>query len=175
VIIPTSPLVRKGARASPFPPGRAESVGGGRERVTTHSHGEVMAIDSTNSQAVDLSPPYFEIQDHVQGDRHTLILTGELDIAHASQVEAMIKHLCDSEVPGIALDLTGLTFIDSTGIRAIVTAQKLCRERGHEFAIVPGTAAVQRAFEATGLLGTLPFRETPHGGVTRLTAPSSSS
>jgi anti-sigma B factor antagonist len=130
--------------------------------------GEVMASTSADSQELDLSPPHFEIQDHVHGSRHTLILTGELDIAYASQVEAMITHLCASDVPGIALDLTGLTFIDSTGIRAIVTAQKLCQERGHEFAIVPGNAAVQRAFEATGLLGALPFRETQQGGVTRL-------
>jgi anti-sigma B factor antagonist len=127
-----------------------------------------MASTKANSQEVDLSPPHFEIQDHVQGDRHTLILTGELDIAYAAQVEAMIKNLCTSDVPGIALDLTGLTFIDSTGIRAIVAAQKLCQERAHEFAIVPGNATVQRAFEATGLLGALPFRETEQGGVTRL-------
>lgn len=127
-----------------------------------------MASTEANSQEVDLAPPHFEIQDHVRGDRHTLILTGELDIAYAAQVEAMIKHLCGSDVPGIALDLTGLTFIDSTGIRAVVAAQKLCQERAHEFAIVPGNAAVQRAFEATGLLGALPFRETEQGGVTRL-------
>jgi anti-sigma B factor antagonist len=127
-----------------------------------------MASTGANSQEVDFSPPHFEIQDHVHGDRHTLILTGELDIAYAAQVEAMIKHLCASDVPGIALDLTGLTFIDSTGIRAVVAAQKLCQERAHEFAIVPGNAAVQRAFEATGLLGALPFRETEQGGVTRL-------
>jgi anti-sigma B factor antagonist len=124
--------------------------------------------NDANSTAVDFSPPHFEVQDHVQGDRHNLILTGELDIAYGAQLEEMVKHLCAADVKGIALDLSGLTFIDSTGIRAIVSAQRLCQENGHEFALIPGSAAVQRTFEATGLIGALPFRETQQGGVTRL-------
>ncbi|MBA3808454.1 MAG: STAS domain-containing protein [Solirubrobacterales bacterium] len=100
----------------------------------------------------------FEIQDHVQEGRHTLVLRGELDMAVAEDLERAIAGICSAPTRGIALDLAKLSFIDSTGLRAVVRGSELCREHGCEFALIPGCAAVQRVFELTGLIDVLPFR-----------------
>jgi anti-sigma B factor antagonist len=97
------------------------------------------------------------VQDAVSEGRHTLVLTGELDVAFASDLEQMVTRLCASGVRGVALDLSKLTFVDSTGIRAILRAQAVCREHGYDFLIEPGRESVQRVFELTGLLDVLPF------------------
>ena len=59
------------------------------------------------------------------------------------------------------IDLSGLTFIDSTGIRAVLAARGFCAARGYEFMLNPGPAQVQRVFDVSGLLDHLPFRS--HG------------
>ena len=55
------------------------------------------------------------------------------------------------------LDLSRLTFIDSTGIRAVLAARGLCAACGCEFMLIPGPTPVQRVFEVSGLIDHLPF------------------
>jgi anti-anti-sigma factor len=96
--------------------------------------------------------------EHVQaGAEHTVLLRGELDMAGVPSVEALVNRICAGEARSIELDLTGLSFIDSTGLAVIVHISALCAKQGHRFQIVPGPPAVQRLFEVTGLDGVLPF------------------
>ncbi len=53
--------------------------------------------------------------------------------------------------PVIVLDLSKLTFLDSTGLRCLVTADRRAREAGRRVVIVRGPDAVQRVFEITRL------------------------
>ncbi|HEV3048202.1 MAG TPA: STAS domain-containing protein [Solirubrobacteraceae bacterium] len=100
-----------------------------------------------------------EIDDREQDGVHTLALRGELDLAAVPSLEAEIRHLCGLEsTRAIALDLGGLSFIDSTGLAAIVFVGSLCAKHGFDFELLPGPRAVQRLFETTGLLDALPFR-----------------
>ena len=48
--------------------------------------------------------------------------------------------------------------MDSSGLRVVLVTNDLCQQRGIEFEILPGTPQVQRIFEATGVLDTMPFR-----------------
>jgi anti-anti-sigma factor len=109
----------------------------------------------------DVSP--FEVRDVVQGGLHTLVLSGELDIAPAADLEAMILRLCGDGASGIGIDLSRLTFMGSTGIRLVLAAREMCAEHGSDFFVIPGPRSVQRLFEITGLLDALPFR-TDTGG-----------
>jgi anti-anti-sigma factor len=59
----------------------------------------------------------------------------------------------------LVLDLRGLCFIDSTGIRAILLAQELCAQCGSEFSLIPGHAHVQRVFEICGPFDHFSFRD----------------
>jgi anti-anti-sigma factor len=87
---------------------------------------------------------------------HTLVLLGELDRASTVTLEAAIEGLCEREVGGITLDLSGLSYIDATGVAVIAFRCGWCRRRGYEFALLPGPPGVQHAFQRAGA-GRLPF------------------
>jgi anti-sigma B factor antagonist len=99
-----------------------------------------------------------------EGGRRTLALTGELDIASVEALQAAIERMCSDTTTSITLDLRGLTFIDSTGLAAIVLASKLCDTNGYEFALIRGASSTQRLFELTGLIDVLPFRDGADDG-----------
>ena len=90
---------------------------------------------------------------------HTLVLTGELDRASAHALEAEIERLCEEGVTGITLDLRELTYIDSIGVAVIAFRCDLCKRRGYDFALIPGSPSIQSAFEQAGLSELLPFQE----------------
>jgi anti-anti-sigma factor len=95
---------------------------------------------------------------------HTLILTGELNRRSAHTLEAEIEHLCEEGVTGITVDLRGLTHIDWTGVAVIAFRCNLCKKRGHDFGLIPGSPVIQRAFEQAGLLDALPFQNDDVAG-----------
>jgi anti-anti-sigma factor len=91
---------------------------------------------------------------------HTLILTGELNRASAHALEAEIERLCEEGVTGITLDLRELSYIDSIGVAVIAFRCGLCERRGYDFAVIPGSRLIQRAFEQAGVINLLPFAES---------------
>ncbi|HEV7461528.1 MAG TPA: STAS domain-containing protein [Solirubrobacteraceae bacterium] len=88
-----------------------------------------------------------------QGDRGTvrLTLTGELDISSAPQLDEELAKVEAASPPIVVLDLRSLEFMDSTGLRTIVTADARAREEGRRLAIVRGPDAVHRVFSVTRL------------------------
>lgn len=99
----------------------------------------------------------FEVQVVSHEDRQTLVLRGDLDIASAGQLEAVIREACSSGTPGLVLDLGEVTYMDSSGLRVIIAAGRLCEELGNELELVPGPPEVQRLFELMGLSENLQF------------------
>ena len=91
---------------------------------------------------------------------HTLVLAGKFDMATSPDVETVLV-ACAASARRLTLDLSQLTFMDSTGLGLVLSAQRLCRASGAEFALVPGPRQVQRVFEITGLLDVLPFQTVP--------------
>jgi anti-sigma B factor antagonist len=80
-----------------------------------------------------------------------LALRGELDLSTVSKVEEELRRAEASEPPLILLDLSGLNFLDSTGLRLIVTTDQRARDNGRRVAVVKGPDAVQRVFTITRL------------------------
>jgi anti-anti-sigma factor len=101
----------------------------------------------------------FELQRIVSDSGHTLVLSGELDMTPAAALQAVIVSCVKSEPGGLTLDLRKLTFLDSTGLHLILFAQRLCKDKGAEFALIPGPRQVQRVFELAAVVNRLPFRE----------------
>jgi anti-sigma B factor antagonist len=91
------------------------------------------------------------------GDGARVLFQGELDIAGAPEAEKAIRAVEDDRPASLTIDLSGLTFMDSTGLRLVVAADRRARENGRTLRIVRGPAAVQRVFELTGLEGKLPI------------------
>jgi anti-sigma B factor antagonist len=101
-----------------------------------------------------------EMNEVSSGGAHTLYLSGTLDISSCEQVEARLVALCEAGCERITVDLTKITFIDSSGLAAIIRAGQRCRGHNYEFRLTPGPVAVERLFEIAGLRDILPFDQT---------------
>jgi anti-sigma B factor antagonist len=83
-----------------------------------------------------------------------LALSGEVDLASAPIVEDELRRTEASEGL-IIIDLRDVTFMDSTGVRMLVTADRRAHERGATLVVVQGSPQVRRLFELSGLTGHL--------------------
>ena len=97
-----------------------------------------------------------EIRESVDGARHTLVLIGELDLSSAPELEARVGEIV-SQAREIVLDLRDLSFMDSSGIRAILLSYELCARSECDLGLLSGRPNVQRLFEVSGLADLLPF------------------
>jgi anti-sigma B factor antagonist len=86
---------------------------------------------------------------------------GELDLDSVHRVEAALSRLREEDCADLVLDLRGLTFMDSTGLRLVIRWDTAAREGGFRFAIVPGDEVVQRVFRLTGMDEHLAVAEPP--------------
>ncbi len=88
--------------------------------------------------------------------------TGELDLSGAAILQAELDRLSeDGDLGGVVLDLRGLAFMDSSGLRLVVLADMQARDAGRRFAIVRGDETVHRVFEITRMSDRLDFVESP--------------
>ena len=90
-------------------------------------------------------------------DTHRLGLAGELDIAAAGQVEDELVRIEASTVTRIVVDLTGLEFIDTAGLRVLLLAHARSRAGADRLVLVRGPSSLQRIFQLAGVDGRLPF------------------
>lgn len=88
-------------------------------------------------------------------------LGGELDLASIPRAEPALDALSANNIRGLIFDLRRLHFIDSSGLRFILKAAQLAREREWRFSVVRGGEQVQRVLEATGLDQELPLADDP--------------
>lgn len=88
-------------------------------------------------------------------------LTGELDISSAAQAEEELRRVEEQQPSVLVLDLSDLAFMDSTGLRLVVSADKRAREAGWRLAIVEGPAPIKRVFEITRLSERLDIVASP--------------
>ena len=94
-----------------------------------------------------------------EGVVHSICLFGELDLATADTVQDELTHVEASNADSIIIDLSGLTFIDSTGIRLLYSAAARSRADCDRLTLLRGGAAVQRALQLTALEDRLPFAD----------------
>jgi anti-sigma B factor antagonist len=104
----------------------------------------------------------------VRAERHldtTIVrLHGELDVSGEDRLREVLDDVVDGETATLVMDLRGLTFIDSTGLRLLVSLQNLSVEHCFDYAILCGEGAVRRVLRETGLDGLLPVID-PAGAV----------
>jgi anti-sigma B factor antagonist len=78
-------------------------------------------------------------------------LVGELDLSTVAKVQEELRRVEASSPPTMVVDLSKLTFLDSTGLRCIVTADERARGEGRRVVIVRGPDPVHRVFTITRL------------------------
>jgi len=80
---------------------------------------------------------------------------GELDVATQGDLRVVLEQ--HAAVP-LTLDLAGLRFLDTSGLRLILETADARRRDGRRFAVLPGNAAVQRLFDLAGVAALVPFQ-----------------
>jgi anti-sigma B factor antagonist len=78
-------------------------------------------------------------------------LRGELDLSTVGKVQDELSKAESADAPTVVLDMSKLTFLDSTGLRAVVTADDRLRRKGSRLVIVRGPESVHRVFTITRL------------------------
>ncbi len=81
----------------------------------------------------------------------TVTVRGEVDLATAPDLEACVRQALDDAPRGVVLDLEGLTFIDSSGLRALVSVSKDAGARGASVGLRNVPRHAQRVLDLTGL------------------------
>jgi anti-sigma B factor antagonist len=81
---------------------------------------------------------------------------GEVELHSASQLRDELLRAGEAEHPCVIVDLSRVTFIDSTGLGVLVGALKRVREKGALSLVCP-QRQVRRVFEITGLTKVFPM------------------
>ena len=92
------------------------------------------------------------------GTVHTIRLCGELDLATTSGVEAELRRVEATDAQTIVVDLSDLTFINSTGVHLLVDAETRLRA-SNGLTLLRGSPTVQRVLELCEVDTALPFAD----------------
>jgi anti-anti-sigma factor len=98
----------------------------------------------------------------VDSDGDTLVIRaiGDLDLVSAEAFESKVRESLASGALAVLLDLSQVEFIDSTGLRALLAAERLSTMNRCRFGILRELSpAVRRSFEVSGMVEFLRFVE----------------
>lgn len=98
-----------------------------------------------------------EITRQQNGSALTLILAGRLDTLSAPQFETELKQNLNG-VETLTLDLAGIDYVSSAGLRVLLTARKLMDKQGR-LSVVNVSPGVMEVFEMTGFVDVLSLKK----------------
>jgi anti-anti-sigma factor len=104
----------------------------------------------------DLYPEDFSVSVESHGDHDVVRVVGDLDMSTVAQLEEATGSLTASGRT-LLIDLGGLSFIDSSGLRYFITLMKASQRDGFVFMIRRPRAEVFRTFQLTALDDVLPW------------------
>lgn len=81
----------------------------------------------------------------------SIAVQGEVDLATVDHLEAAIDEVYEQAEKALVLDLTGSSFMDSTGLKALVMAQRRFEGAGRSFAIAVSGGPVSRLIDLSGV------------------------
>ena len=75
--------------------------------------------------------------------------TGDLDVSSTDAVLAEVREQRAAGAEDIVIDLRRVGFLDSSGLRALLTLRNDAKRARHRLQLIPGTRQVQRVFDLT--------------------------
>ena len=115
----------------------------------------VRQLGRSGEQATGLGSPIhhpFEIEVVTSDGAVHVKPRGELDIATAGLLEAGLLRAEATSAPTVVLDLAGVSFIDSTGLRTLLSAHARSRQDGDRLRIVGASEQARKLFTIAGVL-----------------------
>jgi len=93
-------------------------------------------------------------------DRYVITVSGEVDLATSPDLDAAIIAGLDSGAGSLVVDLTDVSFMDSSGLGVIVRGLKRCREADKDLDLVITNERVLKVFGITGLDQVIPIHDS---------------
>lgn len=95
-----------------------------------------------------------------EGDRTVVSVGGEIDVYTAPQLREKVVELVAAGDVNLVLDLSGVEFLDSTGLGVLVGALNRVRAQDGSLALVLTQERILKVFEITGLRKVFPIHAT---------------
>jgi anti-sigma B factor antagonist len=87
-----------------------------------------------------------------------IIITGRLDISGTDEIATKFAALAASAQRRVVVDLTGVSFLASIGIRSIISTAKALQQRGGKMVLLVGNdSSTQKTLEITGIPDLIPM------------------
>jgi anti-anti-sigma factor len=93
-------------------------------------------------------------------DQVVLLVSGRMDAEAAPQFEEQCRACIAEGLTGLVVDLEGLRYVSSMGLRSFISVAKTLKEKGGALRICRLTGLVKQVFEITGLLALFPVYES---------------
>jgi anti-anti-sigma factor len=107
---------------------------------------------------MDLPDIRFEI---AEGTRIARVV-GEVDTSNAWAVSRTIREAMSNQDLRLVLDLSGVSYLDSAGVRMLFELRRILHEHGQELVlVVPERAPIRRTLDVSAVLGTIRVVESP--------------
>jgi anti-sigma B factor antagonist len=102
----------------------------------------------------------FEIEERrVDSDTHVVAVFGEIDLFTAPEFKQAVLTVIDAGSDRVVVDLTEVTFIDSSSLGVLIGAHRRLKSRGGSLVVACAREAILKTFRITGLDGV--FRLEP--------------
>lgn len=117
-------------------------------------------MTSTPAGPVDSDEP-LQVGVSTEDDRAAVVsAAGEVDAGSVELLRKELNELADADRVNVILDLSGVTFLDSSGLGALVASHRRLRSLGGVLGLVCRNDIVLRVFRLTGLDRVMPIFPT---------------
>ncbi|MEA2152324.1 MAG: anti-sigma factor antagonist [Solirubrobacteraceae bacterium] len=106
----------------------------------------------------------FEIDTANQADTGCLTLSGELDLATVPRAQAAVDAALARGARTLILDLSAVSFIDSSGLRLFIVLHQRATAEGWRLSLIRPQERAMTVFRVSGLEENLPFAESARPG-----------
>ena len=90
-----------------------------------------------------------DIERHEDDEGMTIVVRGEVDMTTGDRLEREILAAEERRPANLTLDLTGVEFLDSTGLQIVLDADVRAREAGRRLLVLAGDGEAARVFALT--------------------------
>jgi anti-sigma B factor antagonist len=120
--------------------------------------------------------PHFELgEERSDAGVHIVNVSGEIHLSTAPSFREQLNAVIEGGGTLLVLDLSGVEFIDSTGLSVLLNGLRLIDQRHGRMALVCANPTVMRLFQITGLEATFDIVEDRAAAIARVTQPAEGS
>jgi len=85
----------------------------------------------------------------------SVVVSGDADLPHRDELDEALSRATEGSPAVVVVDLRGVSFMDGSGLKAVLSAHARSEEEGWTLILLRGAPAVDLLFEASGTEGLL--------------------